>query len=115
MDDKLIEGEELCNAGKYEEAEKVFLSIVEEDPENNAAFNNLGVLAFKKGNTKDAINYFTRSLGINPLHKDTIVNYTDLLKSLNQAHIAIPYLEKLIEVDPEDDDLKNLLETLRPE
>ena len=35
------------NEGKIEEAEKCFLNILEHDPQNKEAFNNLGVIAFQ--------------------------------------------------------------------
>ncbi|ODS32181.1 MAG: GDP-mannose:cellobiosyl-diphosphopolyprenol alpha-mannosyltransferase [Candidatus Scalindua rubra] len=113
MENKLIEGETLFADGKIEEAEECFLSIVENDSNNKEAYNNLGVIAFQKDDTERAIDYFTRSLEIDPLYRDAIVNYTNLLRTLNQLHIAVPLLEKIAEINPSDKDIIQLLEDIR--
>jgi tetratricopeptide (TPR) repeat protein len=113
MNDKLNEGETLFADGKIEEAEKCFLSLVENDSDCKEAYNNLGVIAFQKDDKVKAIDYFTRSLEIDPLNRDTIVNYTNLLRSLDQLPIVIPLLEKNVELNPEDKEIKQLLDDIR--
>ncbi len=110
---RLNDGETLYAEGKIEEAEKCFLSIVENHPDSKEAYNNLGVIAFQNDDKEKAIDYFTRSLEIDPLYRDTIVNYTDLLRSLDQLPIVIPLLEKIIEITPEDKEMKQLLDDIR--
>ena len=109
---KLNEGEILFADGKVDEAEKCFMSLVENDSECKEAYNNLGVIAFQKDDKEKAIDYFTRSLEIDPLHRDTIVNYTNLLRSLDQLPIVIPLLEKVVELNPEDKEIKQLLDDI---
>ena len=114
MENKLKEGEILFADGKIDEAEEFFLSAIEQDANNKEAYNNLGVVAIQKEDAKSAVDYFTRSLEIDPFYKAAIINYTDLLSTLNQLHIAIPLLEKLVEKDPNDEEIANLLENIRP-
>ncbi|MFV1976119.1 MAG: tetratricopeptide repeat protein [Candidatus Scalindua sp.] len=113
MNNKLNEGETLFADGKFDEAENCFLSLVENDSDCKEAYNNLGVIAFQKDDKVKAIDYFTRSLEIDPLNRDTIVNYTNLLRSLDQLPIVIPLLEKVAELDPEDKEIKQLLDDIR--
>ncbi len=113
MNSTLSNGEALFADGQIEEAEKCFLSLVENDYECKEAYNNLGVIAFQSDDKDKAIDYFTRSLEIDPFYKDTIVNYTDLLRSLDQLPIAIPLLEKVAELNPEDKEIKQLLDDSR--
>ncbi len=113
MKDTLSNGETLFADGKIEEAEKCFLSLVENDSECKEAYNNLGVIAFQNDDKEKAIDYFTRSLEIDPLYRDAIVNYTNLLKSLDQLPIAIPLLEKVAELNPEDKEIIQLLDDSR--
>ena len=113
MNNKLNEGETLFAYGKIEEAEDCFLSIVENDSNNKEAYNNLGVIAFQKDDKEKAIDYFTRSLEIDPLYRDTIVNYVNLLRTLDQLQIAIPLLEKIAELIPEDKEIIQLLDDIR--
>ena len=113
MNNKLKEGETLFGDGKMEEAEKCFLSVTENDSDRKEAYNNLGVIAFQKDDREKAIDYFTRSLEIDPLYRDAVVNYTSLLKTLNQIHIAVPLLEKIVEINPNDEEFTLLLEDIR--
>ncbi len=113
MDSTLINGETLFADGQIEKAEKCFLSLVENDSECKESYNNLGVIAFQKNENEKAIDYFTRSLEIDPFYIDTIVNYTNLLRSLDQLPIAIPLLEKVAELNPEDKEIKQLLDDSR--
>ena len=112
MNNKLNEGETLFADGKIDEAEKCFLSLVESDSDCKEAYNNLGVIAFHNDDKGKAIDYFTRSLKIDPLDRDTIVNYTNLLRSLDQLPIVIPLLEKIVELNPEDKEIKQLLDDI---
>ena len=48
MNNTLNEGETLFADGKIDEAEKCFLSLVENDSDCKEAYNNLGVIAFQK-------------------------------------------------------------------
>jgi len=113
MENQLKQGETLFAEGRIDEAVEFFLSVVEKDKNNKEAYNNLGVIAIQKRDIKSAIECFARSLEIDPFYKVAIINYTDLLKVLNQSHIAIPLLEKIIEKDPNDKEIHQLLEDIR--
>ncbi len=113
MNSTLSDGEALFADGRIDEAENCFLSIVENQPDSKEAYNNLGVIAFQNEEKEKAIDYFTKSLGIDPLYRDAIVNYTNLLRSLDQLSIAIPLLEKIAELNPEDNEIKQLLDDSR--
>ena len=112
MESKLKEGETLFADGNIEEAEKCFLAVIENDSDNKVAYNNLGVIATEKMDVKGANEYFIKSLEIDPFYKKAVVNYADLLKALDLQQTAIPLLEKFIEIDPEDTEIKELLEDI---
>ncbi len=113
MENQLKQGETLFAEGRIDEAAEFFLSAVEKGENNKEAYNNLGVIAIQKRDVKAAIECFTRSLEIDPFYKDAIINYTDLLKTLNQLHIAVPLLEKIAEIDPTDKEIAKLLKNIR--
>ena len=108
MSNKLNEGETLFADGKIDEAESCFLSLVESGYYCKEAYNNLGVIAFQKNDKEKAIDYFTKALEIDPLYKDTIINYTNLLKEIDQLPIAIPLLEKIAQLNPDDKEITRL-------
>jgi tetratricopeptide (TPR) repeat protein len=109
MENKLKEGEILFADGRIDEAEDFFLSAIEHDANNKEAYNNLGVIAIRKKDVNSAIECFSRSLEIDPFYKDAIINYADLLSSLNQLQIAKPLLEKVVGKYPGDKEITNLL------
>ena len=109
----LNEGEALFASGKVLEAEQLFLALIEKDQNRKEAYNNLGAIAFQRNDPKSAIDYFTMSLEIDPFYKDAIINYTDLLKTLDQAHLSLPLLEKINDNEPTDKEITNILEELR--
>ncbi len=113
MEDQLKKGKTLFADGRIDEAAEFFLSAVEKDKNDKEAYNNLGVIAIEKRDVQAAIEFFNRSLEIDPFYKVALINYTDLLKTLNQSHIAIPLLEKIIEMDPDDEEIHQLLEDIR--
>ncbi len=66
MNNKLNEGEILFADGKIEEAEKYFLFEAENGSNRKEAYNNLGVIAFQNNHSEKAIDFFTKSLEIEP-------------------------------------------------
>lgn len=113
MENKLKQGEALFAEGKIEEAEKCFLEILNEDPKNKEAYNNLGVIYFQQQNIEQAIQNFTKSLEIDPFYKDAVLNYCDVLRSLNLIHNALPFLEKIVQKYSDDQELSQLLHEVR--
>ena len=102
-------GEALFAEGKAEEAERCFLEIVKHDSKNAEAYNNLGVIALQRQNIEQALEYFTKSLEIDPVYKCAVLNYSEILRIQDRLHIIIPLLEKGIEKHPNDRELSQLL------
>jgi len=109
MKDRLRQGETLFADGKIEKAEKCFLKILEHDPQNKEVLNNLGVIAFQSQQIENAIDYFDKSLKLDPFYKDAVLNYTHLLKELKLLNEASPFLYKIMEKYPNDKELNQLL------
>ena len=110
MQNGLKQGEALFAEGKIEEAEKCFLEILNEDPKNKEAYNNLGVISFQRQNIEQACARFMKALEIDPFYKYAVLNYSETLRALNPLHEAIPFLKNIIPKYPMDKELNNLLE-----
>jgi len=98
---KLEEGESLFAAGKLEEAESCFLSVIEEDSKNKEAYNNIGVVAYRMNDLEKAVNYFARSLKEDPYFVEAITNLFDLFSVLDCSHLVESYLDVLTAFDPQ--------------
>ena len=57
--------------------------------------------------------HFTRALEIDPFYKDAVLYYCDVLGSLSLAYEAIPFLEKVVQKYPDDQQLSRLLHKSR--
>ena len=108
----LKEGETLFSDGKILEAEQLFTALIDKGQNCREAYNNLGVIAFQQDDKKSSIEYFTKALEIDPFYKDAIINYANLLRSMNQLSIAKPIIEKVTERYQDDEELINLLNSI---
>lgn len=108
MEDKIKQGEAFYAEGKIEQAEKWFLKILEKEPQNKEAFNNLGVIAFQCQQINKAIEYFNKSLEIDPFYKECVLNYSFLLKELNLLNEASSFLDEVVETYPNDKEIQKL-------
>ena len=114
MENKLKQGEALFAEGKIQEAEKCFLELLNSGETTNLdAYNNLGVIAYQQQKLREAFDYFSRALDIDPYHRDSVINMTFLLRSMNRYHESIPCLERLMERFPEDPEPLKLLHDAR--
>ena len=109
MQNKLKQGEALFAEGKVEEAEKCFLSLLEENPENEEVLNNLGVLHYANGNVEEAENYFLKALALKEDYSDALLNLADLYQSIKSWHKAANQLEKFITIENQNVDAFNRL------
>lgn len=118
------------NAGRSEEAIEAFRASVEAHPENKYFHYNYGVLLLKAEKFEDAIREFSAALQIDPKYKEALYNlgasYVNWGVKLKQQaedlalrqnleeqakyenmakekfRQALPHLEKLTEIDPND-------------
>jgi Tfp pilus assembly protein PilF len=102
--------------GSDEQAKKLYLAVLADEPNNIEALNNLGVLAMSEGNTKEAASYFRRILDY---RKDYAKAYNNLgLVAVRDGDkkLAEEYFRKAIEVAPQGvEPYLNLAALLRSE
>ena len=110
MMDQLKRAEELFNQGKRREAKYMLLSILEQEPNNAEAHNNMGVILFEEGIRDRALHHLQQALSINPFHKDAIVNYVNALRPAGQVSKAATLLQRYVETYPDDMEISAVLE-----
>ena len=81
-------------------ASRTWRKVLELDPRNAKAENNLGVALLRQGNLAEAMTHFQKALEIDP-------DYTDAQNDLGMAFLreekvdeAIPHLQRAIELNP---------------
>jgi glycosyltransferase involved in cell wall biosynthesis len=110
MENLFKKGEDFFSEGKCEEAKQCFLSVLEKDPCNTEALNNLGVIIYGTGNSKAASELFLRVLSIDPHYRDACLNLAHVLRTTNQLKAIEPLLRKLVQRNPQDEEMRNILD-----
>ncbi|RMG71061.1 MAG: tetratricopeptide repeat protein [Nitrospirae bacterium] len=68
------EAKRLFEEGKYDEAEPLLKTIIQERPTYADVLNKLGFIENLKGNLKEAVKYFERAVTINPRYTEASLN-----------------------------------------
>jgi tetratricopeptide (TPR) repeat protein/peroxiredoxin len=99
-------GSVYLNKGSTTEAQQAFQRVVQlhaSYPETVPnAWNNLGLLSARKGDTDEARKYFGEALRINPDHLIALVNLGNLYRQQKDWEQARKILERAVTVSPED-------------
>lgn len=102
-----IKGVILDKLGKNPEAEAAYMKTLELDPKNTDAYYNLAVLHYNEG-----VNANNASLEIKYNAENAPKIEALEQKSKDHFHKAIPFLEKILSIQPEHADAKSLLKQL---
>lgn len=90
--------------GNSKEAKEYFEKVISIDPKNAKAYNNLGALAIEGD---DKIVKEMQGLGMSPKESK---RYDELKKKRGEMfRNAVPYYEKAMELDPNDESIKSML------
>ncbi len=68
------EAKRLFEEGKYDEAEPLLKTIIQEKPTYADVLNKLGFIENLKGNLEEAVKYFQRAITINPRYTEASLN-----------------------------------------
>ena len=87
------------NDGKYEEAEQLYQQVLQIQPTNLDANNNIAVLFHQQDKLEKAEDFYHRVLRIQPKHADANHNLGILKISLNNLKDSLPFLKTAIETN----------------
>lgn len=102
-------GELLYEEGKIDQAESVFKRVLQEDPENHEALNNLGVINIMRDNSQEAEECFLKSLAVKDDYQAALLNLADLYHKSERWKEAIIQQERHLEIDSSDHNIYNQL------
>ncbi|NLD99255.1 MAG: tetratricopeptide repeat protein [Fibrobacter sp.] len=105
--------EESIAAGDYPEAARILVKIVENDPLNSRAYNNLGVISWIRSFWMDAYVMFKKSIECNPVYEDALHNLFDASLKLKKVNEIIPCFENALILNPYLDEIKEVLEIIK--
>ena len=88
-------------------AELLYKKVLNINPSNLSACNNLGIVLTNLNNTKDAEKYYLKAIKINPNYADANYNLAGLYKSTEKIQDSIKYYKKTILINPNYTDAYN--------
>ena len=83
-----------------------YIRALKFEPDNADLYYNLGVVSIDMGDKQEAFRHFERALGIDPDHKQALLNSAILLQETNDHSVrteAERRLLRMIDLDPLDD------------
>ncbi len=92
------------------DAEEAFHQALKFAPGNGYIYNNLGLVAFKKGLYNEAINYYKQAINADPRIAERHANVGATHLSLRQYPAAIRHLAKAWSLEPQNQEYKELLD-----
>ena len=105
----MIRGEELFRAGNMNEAREIFEQVVQDDPLNYEAMNNLGTVLYMLSQIDDAERWFHKTLSIKEDDPDALSNLADLYVNQKRWTEAASILERYLRDDASNTNRLNQL------
>ncbi len=90
--------------GDLNTATSIFTSILEEDPEDMASLNAMGIISAALDNKSDANFYFSKAIECHPNNTLGYINRCQLYKAQNDLQNALSDINSAINIDPAQPD-----------
>jgi protein O-GlcNAc transferase len=113
IDKVLVQAVEAHQAGRKDEAEKLYRKILLKRPRDLLAVQNLGALLFERGELDEAAKLLRRALSIDPRDTDALNNLGNTLRAQGQLAEAEACFRKAIAIRPNAMVLNSLGNMLR--
>jgi len=89
---------DLHRQGKLLDAEQLYLTALQLDPDSAEAHHNLGTALVQLNRLEESIVHFEKAIGIRPDSPETLTNLGNVLARLNRLEQSIAQFEKALEV-----------------
>lgn len=105
--EQFSEAIDLAELGRYDEALALFQALLKIDSNNATIWNNIGIIQFRQGKYRDAVNAFGQAADISPLLTDALFNKSLALVHLGKETEALRALDKVLRLDPRDNEAQS--------
>ena len=100
MDAQLSQAQEQLKNGAFQEAEKLFLTILQSDPSDAEALNGFGLAAGQLGRHQQAFDQLKQAIQVNPNEAKFHSNLSVFARLLGKVDEALAASGKAIQLDP---------------
>lgn len=104
--------EDNIETGDLPSAAKILVMIVEKDPKNWRAYNNMGIISWEKSAWEDAYTTFKHACELKPDYTDALINLFDASLKLRRIDEVLPIFKKTLEIDPDNKEIQILVESI---
>ena len=105
----MIEAVRAQQSGKLDEAAAAYRQVLETDPKDGDALNNLGIILAQKGDFSAASECLARALEVRPDSSETLGNLANLYVKLGKIDEAADAYRKALDRNPQNVDALNNL------
>ena len=102
--EKFSEAADLAELGRYEEALALLKALLKTDSNNATIWNTIGIIRFRQGDYRDAVNAFGQAADIDPACTGALFNKSLALVHLGKETEALRALEKVLTQNPRDNE-----------
>ena len=92
----------LMNSGRYDEADRAFRRLLDDDPGSSAVWNGIGLVAYRQKRLEAAERAFRKALSIDPRRPDTKHYLAIVLRALGRTDEALQLFEAVRETFADD-------------
>ena len=110
-----LQAEAAITAGNLSEAAAILVNVVEKDPENWRAFNNMGILSWAQQAWNDAFTMFRKAVELRPDYSDALVNLFDAALKLKKIGEIEHFFDEASAALPENEEIRILRDSIREE
>ena len=106
------QAEDYISAGDLPSAAGILVQVVERDPENWRAFNDMGIISWMREAWEDAFTMFKKAVSLRPDYADALANLYDAALKLRRAHEVLPFFKRAVEADNSLEEIRILGESI---
>jgi len=100
--DLFTQATELVELGRLDEALALFQTLLKSDSNNATLWNNIGIILFRQGEYREAVNAFGQAADTDPEFINALYNKSLALVNLGKDTEALRHIDKLLKINPHD-------------
>jgi tetratricopeptide (TPR) repeat protein len=104
--------EEFIEAGDFPSAAKILVDIVDKDPKNWRAYNNMGIISWETGTVDEAYTTFKYTCELKPDYVDALINLFDVSLKLRKINEVLPIMKQALQMIPDNEEIKAIVDSI---
>ena len=100
----IVQGEQHLLAGDFAQAQRCFSQLLQADPGEIEALNNMAVISFHTNRVDESERFLLSALELDPSRQAILINLWALYMKMGESHLARGLLEGILCANPKDSD-----------